>query len=103
MYAFKKETLKVIYVRLTLSYNIIYTNSVISIHKNQNNVWDNKAYSVIIKTHFLIISSNGKWCTFADCHSSHITQMSLLQEKQAVLDPPYKKQKVKSHWSQEIQ
>ena len=30
---------------------IIYTDTLLSIHKNRNNAWNNKAYSLITKTH----------------------------------------------------
>ena len=36
----------------------IYAGILISIHKNYNNLFDNKAYSLNAKTHFPIISSN---------------------------------------------
>ena len=39
------------------SWSIIYIDIFISIHKNHNNVWDNKHHSLIVKTRFAIIDS----------------------------------------------
>ena len=41
-----------------LHWQFIYTDTLISIHQNHYNVWDNKLYSLIANTHFQIISSS---------------------------------------------